>query len=59
MIPVALRITPEVSPDLLEEMAADAGRYIEFPGNREGWAFLTLADGSRFKAWLNAPGVAS
>ena len=36
-------------------MAATAGRYIEFPGNRAGWAFLSLPDGRRYKAWLNAP----
>ena len=50
-----IHITPEVSPDELEEMAATAGRYIEFPGNRAGWAFLNLPDGRRYKAWLNAP----
>jgi hypothetical protein len=52
-----IRITPEVSADELEEMAADAGVYIEFPGNRAGWARLKLPDGRRFKAWLNAPGA--
>lgn len=50
-----LRITPEVSPAELEEIAANAGVDIDLPGNRAGWAFTTLADGRRYKAWLSAP----
>lgn len=45
----------ETHPADLEQTAADWGVPIELPPGRAGWAYVTLPNGMRFKAWMPAP----
>ena len=44
----------EVSPTELQEIAANSGQPIELPGNRAGWARVTVG-GRTYRAFVLAP----
>lgn len=52
-----LPITPELSPAEFDEVVSLSGATIDLPGNRAGWAYVTVPDGRRYKTWVSAPGV--
>lgn len=51
----APRTPTTLTSDDLEEIAYLFNADIVLPGARAGWAVVSLADGRRFRSWLDAP----
>lgn len=50
-------ITPELSPAEFDEVVSLSGATIDLPGNRAGWAYVSVPGGRRYKTWVSAPEV--